>query len=74
MARHYVTLNRGQEGSLYSDFVTGVATSATALFEFSVLDGGGTPKKAEVIKALEAFKRFIENPQQVAGSGFDIAG
>ena len=32
-----------------------------------------TPKKVEVLKALEAFERFFENAQQ-AGSGFDIAG
>lgn len=71
MASHYVSLARGIEGSKYSDFTVG--TSATTdLFEFRVLDGV-TPKKVEVLKALEAFERFFENAQQ-AGSGFDIAG
>jgi hypothetical protein len=71
MASHFVSLKRGVEGSAYVDFTVG--TSATTdQFEFRVLDGV-TPKKAEVIKALDAFKRFFENAQQ-AGSGFDIAG
>lgn len=72
MARHYVTLARGVEGTKYSDFNVTTATG-TVLFEFSIQDGV-TPKKVEVLKALEAFERFFENAQQVAGSGFDVAG
>jgi hypothetical protein len=73
MARHYVSLSRGEEGSKYSDFTVGTTESATDLFSFSVLDGV-TPTKVEVDKALEAFERFFENAEQVGSSGFDVAG
>lgn len=73
MADHFVSLTRGTEGSKYSDFTTGTSSAATDLFEFRVLDGV-TPKKTEVIKALEAFRRFFENAQQAKAAGFDIAG
>jgi threonine dehydratase len=57
MASHFVSLARGVEGSKYNDFTTG--TSATTdQFEFRVLDGV-TPTKVEVLKALEAFERFL---------------
>lgn len=73
MADHFVAVARGVEGTKYSDFTTGTSSSATALFEFRVLDGV-TPKKVEVLKALEAIERFFENAQQVTTAGFDIAG
>jgi hypothetical protein len=73
MADHFVALARGIEGEKYSDFTTGTSSASTALFELRVLDGV-TPKKAEVIKALDAFKRFFENAQQVTTAGFDVAG
>lgn len=73
MADHYVLLDRGVEGEKYSDFTTGAADTLTVLFAFRIHDGV-TPKKAEVIKALDAFKRFFENAQQVTAAGFDVAG
>jgi hypothetical protein len=73
MADHFVAVARGVEGTKYSDFTTGTSSSATALFEFRVLDGV-TPKKVEVLKALEAIERFFENAQQVTTAGFDVAG
>lgn len=73
MADHFVAVARGVEGTKYSDFTTGTSSSATALFEFRVLDGV-TPKKVEVLKALEAIERFFENAQQVSAAGFDVAG
>jgi len=73
MARHYVSLARGTEGSQYSDFHTGTTESATDLFSFSVLDGV-TPTKIEVDKAVEAIERFFQNAQQVSAAGFDVMG
>jgi hypothetical protein len=73
MADHFVAVARGVEGSKYSDFTTGTSSASTALFEFRVLDGV-TPKKVEVLKALEAIERFFENAQQVSAAGFDVAG
>lgn len=73
MADHYVAVARGVEGTKYSDFTVGTSSAATALFEFRVLDGV-TPKKVEVLKALEAIERFFENAQQVSAAGFDVAG
>lgn len=73
MADHFVSLARGVEGTKYSDFTTGTTSATTDLFELRILDGV-TPKKVEVLKALEAFERFFENQQQVVTAGFDIAG
>jgi hypothetical protein len=73
MSDHFVAIARGVEGSKYSDFTVGTSSSAATLFEFRVADGV-TPKKVEVLKALESIKRFFENPQQVSAAGFDVAG
>lgn len=73
MADHFVSLKRGVEGTKYSDFTTGTASTAGDLFELRIADGV-TPKKVEVFKALEAFERFFQNQQQVVTAGFDVAG
>ena len=73
MADHFVAIARGVEGEAYSDFTTGTSSSASTLFEFRVHDGV-TPDRIEVIKALLAFQRFFENPQQVSAAGFDVQG
>jgi hypothetical protein len=72
MADHFVAVARGVEGTKYSDFTTGTASSAATLFELRVADGV-TPKNVEVVKALKAMIRFFENPQQVKAAGFDVA-
>lgn len=73
MASHFVSLNRGQEGELYSDFVTGAASSANVGVELRLDDAAGF-NKVDMIKALDSFKRFFENAQQVGASGFVISG
>jgi hypothetical protein len=73
MSSHFVSLNRGQEGSQYSDFVTGTASSANVGIEIR-LDDGSTFTKVDVIKALDSFKRFFENAQQVSAAGFVVSG
>jgi hypothetical protein len=76
MADHFVSLNRGVEGTKYSDFTTGAASSGTTFAEIRVGDqaGANIPSKVEIIKALEAFERFFENAQQVSASGFVVKG
>lgn len=73
MADHYVSIARGVEGTKYSDFTTGTSSTAGDLFELRIKDGV-TPRKVEVMKALEAFERFFDNAQQASAAGFDIAG
>jgi hypothetical protein len=73
MADHYVSIQRGVEGFAYNDFRTGTSDTLTDLFAFRVHDGV-TPSRTEIIKALEAFRRFFENVQQVSAAGFDVGG
>ena len=73
MASHFVSLNRGQEGSLYSDFVTGAASSGNVGVELRLDDASGFTK-TDMIKALDSLKRFFENAQQVGASGFVVTG
>jgi hypothetical protein len=73
MASHYVSLARGEEGMLSSDFATGTSSTAGDLFELRILDGV-TPTKVEVHKAIQGFERFFENQQLVVAAGFDVKG
>jgi hypothetical protein len=72
MASHFVSLNRGLEGELYSDFTTGVATSGQVV-ELR-LDDASNFNRVDIEKALEAFERFFQNPQQWAPAGFVLNG
>jgi hypothetical protein len=70
MASHFVALDRGVQGTKNSDFTTGtVATSHTIELR---LDDASTMRPADVEKALLAFRRFFQNPQQWAKAGFVI--
>jgi hypothetical protein len=72
MADHYVALNDGVEGFKYSDFITGTATTAgTNQVELRVQDGTNLTAK-DVDNILEAFRRFIQNKQQVVAAGFQL--
>jgi hypothetical protein len=73
MASHFVSLNRGQSGLNYSDFVTGVASSANVGIELRLDDGASYTKK-DVLLALQAFERFFENAQLVGPAGFVVTG
>jgi hypothetical protein len=72
MASHFVSLNRGVDGSLYSDYTTG-AVSSGQVVEIRLDDASGfTPRDMRI--ALDAFERFFTNPQQWAPAGFIING
>jgi hypothetical protein len=73
MADHFVSLNRGQEGSQYSDFVTGTSSAANVGIELRLGDSANFTK-LDVIKALDSFKRFFENAQEVSAAGFVVSG
>jgi hypothetical protein len=73
MADHFVALNRGQEGMRYADFVTGTASAANVGIELRLGDSTAYTK-VDVLKALDAFKRFFENPPQVKTAGFVVSG
>ena len=74
---HTVSLNRGVDGTRYSDFTTSSGTVG-AVFTPSgditlvVGDGLGLTKK-DVNLILQGFTRFFENAQQVGPAGFDVA-
>jgi hypothetical protein len=74
MADHYVALNNGVEGFLYSDFLTGTAsTVGVNQVELRVQDGTNLSKK-DIKNLLRAFERFFENAQQVKAAGFQVSG
>jgi hypothetical protein len=73
MADHFVSLNRGQDGVAYNRFTTGTSSTAGNDVELRVRDGAGL-SKLDVIKILEQFENFFENPQLVAPAGFDVSG
>ena len=73
MASHFVSLQRGEEGSDYNDFTTGVASTPGDNFEFRLLDDVPV-RPTEVLKALKAFERFFENRIQWQAGGFVING
>jgi hypothetical protein len=72
MPSHFVSLNRGLEGELYSDFTTGTASSAQVV-ELR-LDDASNFTRVDIQKALDAFERFFQNPQQWATAGFVVNG
>lgn len=73
MADHYLSLNRGKDGLKSVDFTTGTSSASSDAIELRIKDGASLSKK-DVIVALEAFERYINNPQLCAGAGFDVSG
>jgi hypothetical protein len=77
MADHFVSLTRGIEGTKYSDFTVGIASSGSVFVELRVGDAvtvPTTPTRVEIVKAIKALIRFFENPQQVKASGIVVTG
>jgi hypothetical protein len=71
MASHYISLNRGQPGFAFSDYVYGTSSTPAQQIELHVLDGAGL-RHINVIHILQAFKRIFENASQTATVGFDV--
>lgn len=60
MSDHFVSINRGKDGFKVSDFTTGTSSTAGNDIELRVADGANLTRK-DVVLALEAFERFIED-------------
>lgn len=73
MASHYVSLNRGEQGFVDTEFTSGTSSTAGDDIELRVRDGASLTKK-DVIIALEAFERYFETAKLVSAAGFDVAG
>jgi hypothetical protein len=71
MASHFVGLTRGEEGFQYNDFTTGTATNAGQSLELR-LDDAANYRRVDVVKQLEAFIRFFENPALYNTAGFVV--
>jgi hypothetical protein len=71
MPDHFVSLNRGEPGFKSNEFTTGAASTAGDDIELRIRDGAGVTK-LDVILAVTAFRRFFENAQWVAPTGFDV--
>jgi hypothetical protein len=71
MADHFISLNRGEQCFLYSDFVHGTSSRSGSDIELRIRDGAGWTRK-EVVAALEAFERFVETQPWVVSAGVDI--
>jgi hypothetical protein len=68
MANHFVAINRGQNGFLFNDFVTGAASNAGSDVEIRVADGANLTRK-DIDIAIEAFERFFENKDFTTSAG-----
>ena len=73
MASHYLSLNRGKSGFASVDFTTGTSSASTDHVELRVLDGAGLTK-LDLVSALEAFERFVNDPKRMATAGIDVSG
>lgn len=73
MADHFVGYSRGVEGTKYSDFTTGTSSTAGLNMELRVVDAVPNTsgvRRVDVLKFLDAAKRFFENQQQSTAAGF----
>lgn len=67
MSDHYVGLLKGATGTKYSDFTVGTSSTSTLDFELRIADvdtNSVPPTRKQVMLALEAFERWVENIQQ----------
>ena len=71
MADHFISLNRGEQCFVYSDFVHGTSSRSSSDIELRVRDGAGWSRK-EVVTALDAFARFVETQPWVVSAGVEI--
>lgn len=58
MADHFIGIQRGEPGFVYSEFVHGSAMCPGADIEIRIGDGAGWTRR-EILATLEAFERFF---------------
>lgn len=71
MADHFIGIQRGERGLVYSDFIHGTAASATSDIEIRIKDSANWNRR-EIIAALEAFERFIETGPWMTCAGLRL--
>jgi hypothetical protein len=62
MANHYISINRGKDGSQATDFTTGASSTAGDDIELRIADGASL-SRLDVVIALKAFERYLEENQ-----------
>jgi hypothetical protein len=67
MSNHFIAINRGQEGMLQSDWVTGTSSTAASDIELRIADGANLTRK-DVVIALQAMVREFLSPIPVGGT------
>lgn len=72
MASHYVSLTRGEQGFVETEFTTGTSSTAGDDVELRIRDGASLTKK-DILVALEAFERFMQTNRLVVNAGIDVA-
>jgi hypothetical protein len=64
-------LNQGESGFVQTDFTTGISSTAGDQIEPRIKDAQGLSKK-DVVLALKALERFMENRVWVTAAGVDV--
>jgi len=68
MADHFVAINRGVPGVMYTDFTTGTSSTSSTDVELRVADGKSLTIK-DIQLALEAFERFFATRDLLVAAG-----
>jgi hypothetical protein len=71
MPNHFISIQRGERGLIYSEFVHGTASRVGSDIELRIRDDAGWTRK-EIVAALEAFERFIETAPWASSAGIDV--
>ena len=63
MSDHFISINRGKDGLVDSDLTVDTSAHTGNDIELRIADGAGLTKK-DVVIALEAFERLLEDARR----------